>query len=304
MFQPLQQQQRRTSETAVNGSAQTGAASGAAQATARRTLMMCADDFGLDPGISIAIVRLARAGRLNAVSSLCTTSGWGHDAEWLDELPDSVHLGLHFNLTLGRPLSRRLARIWPSFPPLPRLIALAHLGLLPRAALRAEFHAQFGAYVKATERPPHFIDSRQQVHHLPTIRSIILDAVEHIQPMPALISTAPVRGAGFDLKRRFIERSGALELAAELRRRVIPHNPALLGVYDFRQTDYRRLMRGWLATLPQEGALLCCHPGGVSSVRERDDVGPARIRELDYLASDAFTQDLEQAGVTLGSVWR
>ena len=272
--------------------------------TPRRKLMICAEDFGLDPGISIAIVRLARAGRINAVSSLCTTSSWGPDAEWLVDLPTRVQLGLHFNLTLGRPLSRRLGRIWPSFPPLPRLVALAHLGLLPRGALRAEFHAQFGAYVKAAGRPPQFIDSRQQVHHLPTIRGILLDAVEHIQPMPALCSTVPVPGAGFDLKRRFIERSGALALAGELRRRVIPHNRALLGVYDYRRTDYRALMRDWLTKLPSEGALLCCHPGAVTSAHEGDEVGGARLRELNYLGSEEFSQDLEEAGVTLDAVWR
>jgi predicted glycoside hydrolase/deacetylase ChbG (UPF0249 family) len=84
---------------------------------------------------------------------------------------------------------------------------------------------------------------------------------------------------------------------------VIPHNPALLGVYDFARTDYRRLMQGWLASLPREGGLLLCHPGGVSSIGARDPIGAARIRELNYLSSDDFTQDLAAADVTLGMVW-
>ena len=78
-----------------------------------RVLMLCADDFGLDTGISIAIARLARAGRLNAVSCISNSEGWLEDAAWLSGLPASVNLGLHFNLTEGRPLSRRLARVWP-----------------------------------------------------------------------------------------------------------------------------------------------------------------------------------------------
>jgi chitin disaccharide deacetylase len=268
-----------------------------------RVLMLCADDFGLDSGISIAIARLARAGRLNAVSCVSSGDGWAADAAWLSGLPAAVSLGLHFNLTQGRPLSRRLAKVWPALPSLPRLVAQAHLGLLPRAELRAEFHAQFGAYVKAIEKPPSFIDGHQHVHHLPVVRNIILDAVEHIQPMPALRSTAPVQGPGAGLKRWFIEHAGGRGLARELRRRVIPHNTALLGVYDFDRTDYRRLMQGWLAQLPSEGGLLLCHPGGVSSIGRRDPIGAARIRELNYLSSDDFTQDLAAAGVTLGSVW-
>ena len=271
--------------------------------TKPRVLMLCADDFGLDTGISIAIARLARAGRLNAVSCISTGEGWAADAAWLGGLPATVSLGLHFNLTQGRPLSRRLAKVWPALPSLPRLMAQAHLGLLPRAALRAEFHAQFGAYVKAIEKPPSFIDGHQHVHQLPVVRNIILDAVEHIQPMPALRSTAPLQGTGAGLKRWLIEHAGGLGLARELRRRVIPHNRAFLGVYDFQQTDYRKLMQGWLASLPDEGALLCCHPGGVSSIGAGDPIGAARIRELNYLSSDDFTQDLAAADVTLGPVW-
>lgn len=269
-----------------------------------RVLMLCADDFGLDTGISIAIARLARAGRVNAVSCMCNTEGWPEDAAWLSGMPESVSLGLHFNLTQGRPLSRRLARIWPTLPSLPRLAAQAHLGLLPRAALRAEFHAQFGAYVREIERPPSFIDGHQHVHHLPVLRHIILDAVEHIQPMPALRSTAPVKGAQSGWKVWLIEHAGGRGLARDLRRRVIPHNAALLGLYDFAATDYRSLMQSWLARLPADGGLMVCHPGGVSSVGTRDPIGAARIRELNYLSSDDFAQDLAAADVTLGPVWR
>jgi chitin disaccharide deacetylase len=135
------------------------------------------------------------------------------------------------------------------------------------------------------------------------VRNIILDAVEHIQPMPALRSTAPVLGLGAGWKGRLIGHAGGQGLARELRRRVIPHNRTLMGVYDFARTDYRTLMQGWLASVPEEGALLVCHPGGVSSIGARDPIGAARIRELNYLSSDAFTDDLAAAGVTLGRVW-
>ena len=274
-----------------------------AAASKQRVLMLCADDFGLDSGISIAIARLARAGRLNAISCITNGACWPADAEWLLDMPAPVSLGLHFNLTHGRPLSRRLAREWPTLPSLARLTAQAHVRLLPRAALLAELHAQFGAYMKAIERPPQFIDGHQHVHHLPVVRDILLDAVEHIQPMPALRSTAPVLGDSAGLKGRLIEQAGGQGLARELRRRVIPHNRALLGVYDFARTDYRALMQSWLANVPPEGALLLCHPGGVASLGTRDPIGAARLRELDYLSSDHFMQDLAAAGVTLGRVW-
>jgi predicted glycoside hydrolase/deacetylase ChbG (UPF0249 family) len=170
--------------------------------------------------------------------------------------------------------------------------------------LRAEFHAQLGAFVKALDRPPAFIDGHMHVHQLPVVRGIIMDAAEHIQPIPALRSTSPLVGSAAVLKRWLMERSGGAALARELRRRVIPHNPALLGAYDFRQQDYRRLMQGWLASLPPEGGLLFCHPGSMSSLGTRDPIGSARVRELAYLGSEEFAHDLAAADVSLGPVWR
>jgi len=130
----------------------------------------------------------------------------------------------------------------------------------------------------------------------------VLDMVEHIQPLPAVRSTGRVLGPGFGLKRRLIEGTGGATLMASLRAHVLPHNPALLGVYDFASTDYRRLMQGWLAQVPPEGALLFCHPGDPKS--GDDAIAAARLREIDYLAGDLFVQDLAAANVVLGRVWQ
>jgi len=75
-----------------------------------------------------------------------------------------------------------------------------------------------------------------------------------VQPLPALRNTGRVLGPGFALKRWMIEHTGGRALARELAQRVIAHNPALLGAYDFADPDYASLMRRWLAELPPEGA--------------------------------------------------
>ena len=279
--------------------------------TEGRVLAVCADDFGLAPGISAGIVRLALAGRLTAVSCLTNGPGWATSAALLDGLPATVDVGLHLNFTEGRPLSPRLAKLWPQFPTLPVLIARAHLGALPRGALRNEMHAQLAAFNRMRGKPPAFIDGHQHVHHLPVLRSIILDMVEHVQPMPALRNTGRVLGPGAGLKRWLIEHTGGRALVAEMAQRQLAHNPALLGVYDFIDPDYRTLMQGWLAALPPEGGLLFCHPADASTVSDAPDVpdvpdaiAPARQREMAYLASAGFAQDLSAAGVRLGRVWR
>jgi chitin disaccharide deacetylase len=269
-----------------------------------RLLTLCADDFGLLPNISAGIARLAHAQRLSAVSCRTSSKHWISTAPWLRELPQHVDLGLHFNLTEGQPLTPRLKEIWPTLPGLAHLTALAHLGRLPRAALLAEFHAQLRAFGETTGRAPDFVDSHQHVHHLPVVRGIVLDAVEHVQPMPALCNTGRVLGPGFAMQRLLIERTGGRALARELALREVTHNPALLGVYDFEETDYRMLMQRWLARVPSAGALLYCHPGETPAFKARDAIAAARRRELDYLGSYAFTKDLRAADVTLGPVWQ
>ncbi len=271
--------------------------------TAPRVLAVCADDFGLSPGISAGIARLAHTGRLTAISCLTNGAGWASAVPLLNGLPASVDVGLHLNFTEGRPLSPRLAKRWPQFPPLPLLIARAHLGVLPRGALRNEAHAQLAAFMRARGSAPAFIAGHQHVHHLPGLRDLILDMLEHVQPLPAMRSTGRVLGPGFGVKRALIERTGGRALAGELARREIAHNPALLGAYDFTEPDYRALMQGWLAALPAEGGLLFCHPGDASDAAAPDPIAAARLRESAYLGSAAFPQDLAAAGVQLGRVW-
>ena len=142
------------------------------------------------------------------------------------------------------------------------------------------------------------------MHHLPLLRDIVLDAVEALQPRPALRSTGRILGPGFGIKRALIEGTGGTRLARELERRRLPHNPALLGVYDFAEPDYRSLMQRWLAELPSGGALLFCHPGEPAADDAADPIAAARRREFAYLGSDAFAADLAAADVRLGRVWQ
>ena len=78
-----------------------------------RVLALCADDFGLAPGLSRGIARLAAARRLTAISCITNSPHWPDASGWLQGLPDTVDVGLHLNFTEGRPLSPRLARLWP-----------------------------------------------------------------------------------------------------------------------------------------------------------------------------------------------
>ena len=68
-----------------------------------RRLIVNADDFGLTPGVSTGILSAHRHGIVSSTTLLATAA---IDGEQLAELRDSsVGVGIHVNLTLGRPLS-------------------------------------------------------------------------------------------------------------------------------------------------------------------------------------------------------
>ena len=285
---------------------------------AGRPLLLCADDFGLTPGIDRAITGLVHAGRLGAFSCLANGPAWPQDGRTVAALraragpPPSqapAQAGLHFNLTEGRPLSPALARLWPQLPSLQRVLIDAHLGRLPLAAVADELAAQWAAFESVSGCTPDFIDGHQHVHHLPGVRRLLVDFLQR-RPVPIPVrSTARLAGPGFGFKRWVIAHSGGRALARALQRHWLPHNRVLLGVYDFK-TDYRPLMQAWLAQVPDSGALLFCHPGQVSvgvmgGVADAPDaIAAARQRELAYLAGPDFPFDLAAAGVVLGPVWR
>src|SRR4029450_9113140 len=68
-----------------------------------RRLIVNADDFGLAPGVSTGILAAHQHGIVSSTTLLATAT---IDAESVRALRDSgVGVGLHVNLTLGRPLS-------------------------------------------------------------------------------------------------------------------------------------------------------------------------------------------------------
>ncbi len=271
--------------------------------TSGRPLLLCADDYGLTPGIGAAIAGLVRSGRLGAFSCLSNGPAWQQDACAVHSLRQHAQAGLHFNLTEGRPLSPLLARVWPQMPSLPRLLVDSHLRRLPLPAIADELAAQWQAFQAASGCTPDFIDGHQHVHHLPGVRGLLLDWLKR-QPVPTPVRcTAKLGGPGFGFKRWVIAASGGRALARLLRQHWLPHNRLLLGAYDF-QAAYRPLMQAWLAQVPEDGALLFCHPGQASVGDAPDAIAAARQRELAYLAGDYFPRDLAAAGVVLAPVWR
>ena len=271
---------------------------------APRRIWLCADDYGIAPGVDAAILDLVARGRLNATSVMAASPNFSHaEADALAALP-RVAIGLHLTLTAPlEPLTETYRpRFVGRFLPLKTTLALSVRGQLDIDALTREVEAQFRAFNNAFGRPPDFVDGHQHVHLFPQVRDVVLDAARQFAPQ------AWVRQCGSTqpLHRRLTDPKGALVdwLSREFRARAgklgVSTNPAFAGTYSFRPSaDYEQIFPGFLNGLP-DGGLVMCHPGHVDAELERlDPLTTLREREYAYFCSDAFVERLGAYGLTL-----
>ena len=141
-----------------------------------RRLIVNADDFGLTPGVSAGILAAHRHGIVSSTTLLATAA---IDAEWVSALRDSgLGVGIHLNLTLGRPLSKGRSLVDESG----RFVRDAR-----HAAARAnardverEVAAQIERFVALMLRPPTHLDTHHHVGLLDPVSAVVLEAARNL----------------------------------------------------------------------------------------------------------------------------
>ena len=140
-------------------------------------LIINADDFGISRGVNIGIMEAVEAGVVTSASMVVNLPGFG-DAVERARSRHAPSLGLHLNLTAGRPLTAvpSLTRLSTGeFYPLPMLVARASLGLLDSSDIVNECQAQIDRMTEAGFRPTH-LDSHRHVHAHPAISPAVFRA--------------------------------------------------------------------------------------------------------------------------------
>jgi predicted glycoside hydrolase/deacetylase ChbG (UPF0249 family) len=261
----------------------------------KKRIVLCADDFGMNPAVDEGILKLAERRRLSATSCLVEGPSF---APGVDALRQSgLQLGLHLNFTesLGQP---------GLYMPVSSLIRQAYLRRLDTGVLASQVQRQLDRYESLVGRPPDFVDGHQHVHQLPQIRSVLLAELSkrYSSSLPWLRYTqaGSLRGLPARLRAKavIIEHLGSHAFARAARSKAFPLNRAFLGVYDFMggQASYRRWMRLWLAGA-REGDLIMCHPAAGDF--PGDELGPQRVAEFEVLRSDDMGEQLDRHGLRL-----
>lgn len=251
-----------------------------------RSVVLCADDYGMDPAIDAGIRHLLKSGRLSATACMSLAPGWPDAARALSPLRGRVGVGLHFSLT--EPFPGRPAQT------LGRVIRDAYLRPGQGKALRRAWAEQLDAFERHWGAPPDFIDGHQHVHQLPQVRQAMLAELAERYPRrrPWIRVTVPKSWRG--LKAMVIALLGGHALRRELRRLGWPRNGDFLGVYDFRPARFAAAMTRWLGQAGA-GAVIMCHPGEAGDY----PLAESRPVELAWLASPAAGEVLREQGVRL-----
>ena len=144
-----------------------------------RRIWLCADDYGISPGVDTAIRDLIMRGRLNATSVMAVAPSFSRaEASALTVLnadTQRVAVGLHLTLTGPfKPLTQYAPLADGAFLPLATTLRLAMQQRLDMTALAIEFRAQFEAFTAAFGRPPDFVDGHQHVQLFPQVRDAVL----------------------------------------------------------------------------------------------------------------------------------
>jgi predicted glycoside hydrolase/deacetylase ChbG (UPF0249 family) len=130
------------------------------------------DDFGMSPGVNQAIEQLHRQGRMSSVSIMANMP-WSAEALSYAKAAADLRVGVHFNLTTGRPLLPveqvpSLVNSAGIFYKMPVLLSRMIAGLVRREEIHAELIAQMERCLDYGLKPQH-VDSHQHLHALPSV---------------------------------------------------------------------------------------------------------------------------------------
>jgi chitin disaccharide deacetylase len=272
-----------------------------------RSVILCADDFGLADGVSRGIVELAEMGRLSATGAMTNMPGWRRAARSLIPLRDRIAVGLHLNFTAGSPLGP-MPRLASSgrFPDLKDLLPKALKRQLPGGEIAEEISRQIEAFEEALGHAPAFVDGHQHVHVLPAIRPALIQALK-ARGYAGRVWLRDPSDKAMAILRRPIGRSKALIVKSLARGFARSAHAAGFrtnkGFSGFAPLDLSvPAARVFEEAFSKLGAhpLVMCHPGYVDDeLRALDPALESRVEELNYLKSDAFRDLLEQRGLRL-----
>jgi hopanoid biosynthesis associated protein HpnK len=272
-----------------------------------KNLIVTGDDFGLAVPVNEAIEEANRRGILGSASLMVGAPAAQDAILRARRLPD-LNVGLHLVLARGHPV----------LPPekIPSLVdgtgrfrdGLVRTGFryfflsAVRRQLKAEIHAQFGAFRETGLRLDH-VNAHNHMHLHPTILGLILQVIRDYGFPAVRLPCEPFlsswRAAGEGMPRRLLMRiflapwTGLMRI--RLNRNNVPCNDFLFGLHDTGRMGKDRVLR-LLAHLPQGVSEMYFHPA-TTGWQDPSAEGLGPEQELEALLSREVAEALEANGI-------
>jgi predicted glycoside hydrolase/deacetylase ChbG (UPF0249 family) len=283
-----------------------------------RYLVVVADDFGIGPETSRAIVELATEGLVTGTVLLVNSPfAEGAVRAWR-QAGRPAEVGWHPCLTLDRPVlpaARVPSLVGPDgcFWPLGAFLTRSLTGRLRGEEVRAELRAQYRRFHDLVGRPPAVVNAHQHIQLFPPVGAALLELLGRCNRLPylrrirepwALLAQVP----GARLKRGVLGLLGRRQ-ARRQDRLGFPGNDWLAGITDPPCVEDPDFLVRWLTRLPGDVVELTCHPGHLDlSLVGRDGTETngllrRRVRERELLRAPGFRAACARAGFRLAAPW-
>lgn len=267
-----------------------------------KRLIVNADDFGMTIDVSRGIIASARAGLVRATSAMANMPDFESSVSALESSGVRLDVGLHANLTWGRPVSDpaeipSLVDSNGNFLPRGRLLAKSLVNALSPEEAYREVWAQCAKLASRRERISH-IDGHHHVHVFPGVAS----AVERVAREFAIpYVRSPREGTWSSWSRAAARRFAIFMLAAS--------SPGYWITRGFKTSDHfggfslgasPDLKRRWIETvrrLPEGVTEIMVHPGYCGG--GLDSYGPKREEEMPVLADPILKDFIGESGVKM-----
>ena len=266
-----------------------------------RSLWVIADDYGLSPGVSAAILDLLQQGRLSGTGCMTVFPDWHEHAARLSKV--NAAIGLHLTLTDQVALTggSRLS-VGGRLPSFARLVLVSTADRKQMQLVHAELDAQLVRFQDAFGRSPDYMDGHQHVHFLPVVRDWLKARFRGGSKPWLRGAPMPLRGVGSDARKVRTIRAFAAGFDRAMTAAGFAVKGPLAGAYDWRRPQgFVTALDVAFGGLP-DGGIFMCHPGAVDDVlQSRDGFVDGRPIEYALLGSDLFASRLASAGIAIAS---
>lgn len=275
-----------------------------------RCLIVNADDFGLTPGVNRAIIECHTRGIVTSATLMANMLGFDDAVELAKKNP-SLGVGLHFNITQGRPVAEpsRIRSLLNSHGEFlgtsTRLAQRAMIGRLGKEEVAIELRAQIERILSRGLHLTH-VDSHKHAHALPQIFEVVVETINQYGIGAVRLPRDRARFNGSSLK---VAKQSTLAFGlsllcrtntGKLRNSGVVTSDGFIGVA---QTGFwtKQWLMSVIANLPEGVTELMCHPGyddgELGNVKTR--LLESRVNELQLLTDSDVARKLKEQGIRL-----